>query len=415
MRTPTLLRSLCCLLVIGAASPLRLAAQNGAGEQNTPWSLKCSGFIKNDIWWDTRQVFTTREDLFLFYPANRRLDAAGQDINKAMVYNFSAMTTRALLTFKTPDVLGAKVSGAIEGDFSGVSNGDINGLRLRHAYGKLTWPHLEVMAGQYWHPLFSPEVLPRIASLNTGAPFQPFIRNPLLSLTGQWGPFSLLGAAIMQRDNASDGPGGLSPNYIRNAAAPNVHLQFRFRGKHHTALLGGDYKWIKPYQVYHLGIAEQRLGSFAILAAYKMEYGKFSLKLKSILGQNLTEHLMLGGYGEKALANPLAEPSFTPTNHLYAWGQCAYGDKIQVYLFGAYARNFGTSARTNGILYGRGNDVAWLARVTPGVCATFAKLEVFLETEYTVAAYGQPDLYGRVQNTSNVANLRLLSTVLYYF
>ena len=415
MTARTLLRCLCLLLIIVTASTVRITAQNGVPEQNKQWSVTCTGFIKNDVWWATRQVFTTREDLFLFYPANRRLDAAGQDINKGMVFNFSAMTTRALVTFKTPDVLGARVSGVVEGDFSGLSNGDVNGLRLRHAYGKLSWPHLEVMAGQYWHPLFSPEVLPRIASLNTGAPFQPFIRNPLVSITGQWGPLSLLGAAIMQRDNASDGPGGLSPNYIRNAAAPNVHLQLRFRGKHHTALLGGDYKWIKPRQVVQQHVANQLLGSFAVLAAYKMEYGKFSLKIKGIFGQNLTEHLMLGGYGEMPLDSNTAQQTYTPSNHLYAWGQCAYGDKIQVYLFGAYARNFGTSALTNGILYGRGNDVAWLARLTPGVSATFARLEVFLETEYTVAAYGQPDLHGRVHNTSNVANLRLLTTVLYYF
>ncbi len=53
-----------------------------------------------------------------------------------------------------PDAFGAKTSGVIEADFFAQLNPNINLLRLRHAYVKFNWEHLEFLAGQTWNPLF---------------------------------------------------------------------------------------------------------------------------------------------------------------------------------------------------------------------------------------------------------------------
>lgn len=396
-------------------NPTRLVAQSTVVDQEPKWGVHFSGFIKNDFWYDTRQVYTTREDLFLFYPMNKNLDRDGQDINSGAVFNFSAMTTRLTANITAPDALGAKMTAVIEGDFSGVSNNDINGFRLRHAYGKMSWKHAELLIGQYWHPLFSTEAVPAIASLNTGAPFQPFIRNPQICLTGVFGKFRILGAFITQRDNANDGPLGITSTYLRNAVVPNAHLQFQFKNKHHAAGFGGDYKIIKPLQIINDVASKSTLASYALLAYYKMNYGNLCVKIKGIYGQNLTEHLMMGGYALKPFDSTGTDYHYTPSNHLFTWGQLSYGKKYQAYLFGGYALNLGTSEENSGTYYSRGKDVAWLYRVTPGMSATFDKFQCFLEGEYTVAGYGTPDKMGMVQNVTAIPNLRVLMMVLYNF
>lgn len=392
-------------------------AQQGKGEvKDDSWSLRWTGFVKNDVWWDTRQVYTTREDLFLFYPQNEKLDKEGNDINSGAVFNFSAMTTRLTLKFTTPDVLGAKVSGAIEGDFSGVSNNDINGLRLRLAYGKLTWKHAELMIGQNWHPMFIPEVAPNIASLNTGAPFQQFNRTPVASITGIFGHFRVLGAITTQRDNASDGPSGITSMYMRKAKIPDLNLQVQFKNKHHIAGVGADYKVLKPEYIHNgKDISNGTLNTYAFLAWYRMDYGDFCFRAKGTYGQNLSEHLMMGGYAIKAEYSPEPSVTYTPTNNFFTWAQFSYGRKVQGYLFGGFAKNLGTSDANTGVYYGRGSDVDYVYRVTPGVAAFFNKLQCNLETEYTVAAYGTPDIMGIVRDTKAIPNLRVLCMVLYNF
>lgn len=416
MRRPFLLKSLVSgVLMILSGIMLPVQAQNTTTETGDKWGIKWSGFIKNDCWWDTRQVYTSREDLFLLYPLNELLDRAGEDINSGAVYNFSAMTSRLTAGFTAPDALGAKISGVVEGDFSGVTNNDINGFRLRHAYGKLTWKHAELLAGQTWHPLFTPDVAPTVASLNTGAPFQPFNRTPLISLTGIFGKFRILGAFITQRDNASDGPYGITSTYMRNAIVPNLHVQAQFKNTHHIAGLGADFKVLQTNKSYKNKVVSEPLATYAFLAWYKMNYGDFCIKLKGIYGQNLSEHLLLGGYSPTIIFSERPIERYTPSNHFFSWAQVSYGKNVQGYLFGGYAKNLGTSQANSGTYYGRGSDVAYLYRITPGVMAMFNKLQVNLETEYTVAAYGTPDINGIVRNSREIANLRVLMTVFYYF
>jgi hypothetical protein len=405
---------LCSCMLLLLNPPLAEAQGNKANDSD-PWGLHFSGFIKNDFWFDTRQVYTSREDLFLFYPLNKSLDAEGKDINSDAVFNFSAMTTRLTANVSIPDVMGAKVNAVIEGDFSGVSNNDINGFRLRHAYGKMTWKHAEMLMGQYWHPLFTPEVSPGIASLNTGAPFQPFNRTPLVSVTGIFGKFRIFGAFITQRDNASDGPFGATSSYMRNAVVPNLHLQFQFKSSHHMAGIGGDYKLIKPLQVINDAVAKGKLGSYSFLAYYKMNYGDLSIKIKGVYGQNLTEHLMLGGYAQLPFDSSGTDYHYTPTQHIFTWAQLSFGKKYQGYLFGGYAKNLGTIQENIGAYFARGKDLAWLYRVSPGFSCTFDKLQCNVEAEYTVAGYGTPAAKGIVENVTPIPNLRLLLTVFYYF
>ncbi len=393
---------------------------HGSQEENV-YSISFGGFVKTDYWVDSRTVVAAREDLFLLFPSRERLDADGRDIHGDPLFNFSAITSRVASHVTGPDAFGAKVSGMIEADFSGVTDADINGFRLRHAYLNLSWERWDLLLGQWWHPMFSPAVLPDVVSLNTGAPFQPFIRNPQASLTYRHGHSSWLVSMISQRDNASDGPRGVSPDYLRHTAIPNFHLQWSRDHQHLTTGLAADYKVIRPrletedVPQSDAGLhTDEHMATYAFMAYGGFSQGRLNLNAKAIYGQNLSEHLMLGGYAEKVIDDD-GFVSYTPLNHLSAWFNAVYGEGLRAGLFLGYTRNLGASDDVEGRYYGRGSDIAYLYRIAPSVRFASGNVELCAEVEYTAAAYGEPDQGGRVQNHYEVANTRLLFTAFYYF
>jgi len=143
-------------------------------EEKEKFSLTFSGYIKTDVIFDTRQTVSLREGHFLLYPQDRLLDPAGHDLNAKDTFHILPIQTRLALKINGPPALGAKTSGYIEAEFFGMSDADINGFRLRHAYLKLNWDKTEVLVGQFWHPMFISESYPEVVSFNTGAPLSHF-------------------------------------------------------------------------------------------------------------------------------------------------------------------------------------------------------------------------------------------------
>jgi hypothetical protein len=404
------------LLFILLVSGMTLAQTDTLPKEQKKYGITFKGFVKSDYWYDTRQVVASREELFLFYPKNVNHDANGDDINGQDYVNFSPVTSRLTGIISGPDAFGAKTSGMIEADFSGVTNDDINGLRLRHAYGKLKWNTSELLFGQYWHPMFVTEVFPNVISLNTGAPFQPFIRNPQISFTKYFNKLNLQLTALSQRDNVNDGPSGFKGDYMRNALVPNIHVQAQYKTEHHVFGVAGDWKTLRPrLTTDSLFITKERIDGYSAMIYWKYTHGKFIWRCKSIFGQNLTDHLLLGGYAVQSYDTLSGKETYTPTNHLYVWGNVQYGKKIVAGLFGGFAKNFGTSAANIGKYYARGFDIDYVYRIAPSISWVSNTVQISFEPEYTVAAYGTPGKSGAVRNSSEVANLRLLLTFFYFF
>jgi len=166
------------------------------------YGISFSGFLKTDYFLDTREGVSIREGHFLLFPRNISPDANGNDIYASPSFNFLSIQTRLTGRITAPDAFGAKVSGILEADFFGNENAvfiDANGFRLRHAYAKLNWEKTELIAGQFWHPLFIPACFSGVISFNTGAPFQPFSRNPQARLTYKTGKLSVTGVMSAQR------------------------------------------------------------------------------------------------------------------------------------------------------------------------------------------------------------------------
>lgn len=403
------------------------------GQEESKFGIKFSGFVKNDFFYDTRQVETLREGHFLLFPLNVKYDADSADINAQPSFNILSIQSRLTGNISAPDALGAKTSGMIEAEFFGTSNADINGFRLRHAFVKLNWKSTELLVGQTWHPMFVSSCFPDVVSFNTGVPFQPFSRNPQIRLTQNIGKFRFVAAVMAQRDFASNGPDGANSKYIRNSAIPDMHLQFYYKSVNEekqsefVAGIGGGYKFLKPRLVTDSSYkTNEKIGSFCAIAYLKLKTKNITWKLEGAYGQNLYDLMMLGGYAvryDTVQENVLKdEKTYTNLDAFSVWTEImTNGKKFQFGLFGGFTQNLGSIHNISGwntatTYYSRGRDIAFIYRVSPRVVYNAGKVRLALEGEFTNAAYGTNiNSRGEVSSLNNVYNIRVLLGVYYFF
>lgn len=386
---------------------------------NNKFEIKFTGFVKAEAMFDTRQTVNASEQMLVFYPDSQKLDINGNDVNAHPNLNQLAMASRITLTATGPDAFGAKVKSVIEGDFTGPSNVENNAFRLRHAYIKLKWPKSELIMGQYWHPLNVPEMIPYVISLNTGAPFHPFSLQPQIRFTKTFGKINAVIVASSDRDYSSIGPLGTTNDYLRNSAIPSMHLQLQYKKKDNIFFgIGGDYKKLTPRLITDsLWEADETLNCVAATAFMKVETKKLIIKLQSVFGQNLYEHLMIGGFAVEKIDTLSQHITYTSLDQFSVWSDIStnFEKKFNAGLFFGYIKNLGSLHNVWGVSYGRGTDIAYVYRVSPRLMWSFNNLIFASEFEYTVAAYGTHDYLYDVQNASELFNLRVELALQYNF
>jgi len=413
------MKKILLFLAIYAASSILLVAQD-----EPKFKVKFSGFVKTDIFWDSRQTVSVREGHFLLYPTNESLDLNGNDINDKSNFNMLSIQTRLRVLATGPDVLGAKTSAFVEGAFFGAINSDVNTLRLRHAFVKLAWPETQLLVGQYWHPMFNTKCYPGTVSFNTGAPFQPFSRNPQIRLTQKLGNFNLIFTALSQRDFASNGPLGGSSRYLRNSGYPAFNLRFEYnkkneeKGSEFLIGLSANYKALTPrlvtpenYQTSNKATS----GSFSAFVKYKSK--KITIKANGFYGGDAFNLVMLGGYGVTTLSDSTGNlEEYSCVRNASFWGEIhTNGKKWQFGLFGGYSKNLGSDNEILGSNYSRGSNIDYLYRISPRVIFNAGKFRIAPEIEYTVAAYGDKQVDGTVTDAKAIGNVRILLGVYYFF
>lgn len=411
------------------------------------FGIKFSGYIKNDFFYDTRQTVSIREGHFLLYPSGKNLDANLIDLNDNVNFNFLSIQTRLTGNITAPDVLDAKVTGVLEADFFGNENAsfvDANGFRLRYAFAKLKWTNSELLLGQFWHPLFNTNCFSEVLSFNTGAPIQPFARNPQIRYTQKFGSFSFLGALTAQRDFSS--PGG--SNVLRNAVIPDLNGQILFEDKNEktkTEIYSGagiEYKSLRPLLFTEKAgkkySTDERINSYAAMAFFKIKTPSLTYKIQGIYGQNLFDLTMMGGYAISEIIDTNKNTvKYTSLNNLFLWSEfiiTAVKD-VQFGLWAGYTQNLGsndnillysnkiggTDVTVRGASPDNSSDIKSILRISPRVVFIFDRLNFAFETEYTSAAYALKDpsgkLYrdanGKITQTENISNIRFLfSTIL---
>jgi hypothetical protein len=400
-----------------------------------------------DVFWDTRKPVEVRDGGIYLYPADVFFDKNGKDIHAYASFNFVAMNTRLTLKIQAPDALGAKISGMIEGWFMGISNNNMNGFALRHAFVKMDWKTTQLLLGQSWHPLFTERMFAHTVAGSAGAPFQPFARVPQIRVTQKFAKSNFLLTYLnAQRDLMDIGPGGVSTDYLRQSMLPEMGIQYIFDGqtkdknnesKHQIYMgLGFNFKRIVPRLMTADTVATKKgLNSYSGIAFFHYEHQlnkktKAGLKLKTSFIQNSYEYLMIGGYAIKEYDKnaPLdfkIDFDYTNLNTLSFWGDLYLNYRSwEIGLFGGYCQNLGAfhpiQAPQNPLsYYARAHNADFMYRLSARLKYTANKLQFCLEPEYTSAVYGtsltRKGKVDIVSKTHWVHNLRVLASTVLYF
>jgi hypothetical protein len=403
------------------------------------WGIKFSGFLRNDVFYDSRQVTSARpanQGELLLYPANVSNDLNGKDVNAAPSLTMLSITSRLTGTITGPDAFGAKTSGLFEGEFFGNANGNENVFRLRHAYAKLDWETTQLAFGQYWHPLFVTDCYPGVVSFNTGIPFQPFARNPQIRLTQKLGGgLNLILAAVSQTEafvsagsstGIALGAAAAAQTFINDAVVPNLHAQLQYKSKTFVAGAAFDYKALRPALKVQSApgastyiATDEKVNSTTIELYAKLISKDVVVKAEYVAGQNMYDHLMFGGYLAYGAAPSV---TYKPMGVTSYWFEIAgTGKNVIPGIFFGYAKNNGASDAGAVASYARsvaanGASIDNVLRVAPRMEFVSGKFKFGTEIEITSAAYGTAGSDGKVAGTTNtVTNTRLLFITSYSF
>jgi len=330
-----------------------------------------------------------------------------------------SIATRMGVDITGGEFAGSKVSAKIEADFAGASSTYFL-IRIRQAYVRFEQQRSSLLIGQSWHPLFN-DIIPTVVSFNAGSPFQPFNRSPQVLF--KYMPvksLTLSGAAIWQMQNSSNGPLGFNPVYMKNSLTPNMFAGIQFSENGFT--IGGalDYKRLMPER-------DKLLSSLSGAAYLQYCKGLFAIKGKTVLGNNMSDLVMLGGYGRTYNSSDNSY-GFTNLTASSSWVNVAYGKKWQTGLFAGYHQNLGSQVpflhqNSDGkySIYGRGfyyeqqELLDRMVRIAPFLMHSMKDVMFGVEYNFTLAHYGTPQSDGRVVNPYPVANHRLIATVVYTF
>ena len=388
-----------------------------------------SGFIKYEVFADTRQTVNAREGLVDLYPENVLYDENGDDINATGSLNMLSIHSRLRCSIAGPVLLRAQSSGLVEADFYGNENknfSDLNGLRLFSAYMKFDWGKTELLAGQFWHPMSIPGFFPGVVSFSAGAPFHPMSRNPQLRIIQAISKLKLIGSILSQRDFTGTGPEGPGSQYLRNSGIPNLHLQLQC-GTDSSKIYAGagiDYKKVVPelYTENEAGeifATKKSLTGISMMAFITVKTKLLTIKAQGIYAQNGYDLLMLGGYAVKGITNPLTgKKEFSNLNIVSSWIDFqTNGKRFCIGLFGGYSKNLGSDDLIEGPIYSRGTDIGNVYRIAPRMVYCEDKISVSLEGEYTTAYYGiaNGNRKGGVTDMNPVSNFRSLLSLKYSF
>ena len=370
--------------------------------QESKIEFKPYGFVRTYFAFDSRVSTAGMDDLYYWMPKDVKM-VNGEDVNNVSSLRFAALTSRLGLDIKGYEIDGIKINGRFEADFYAGLTGNTGTaqFRLRQAFVTLAKDKWSWKIGQSWHPLGAD--LPDIFSLESGAPFGPFNRSPLvqydLKLTDA---LSMTAAAIWQMQYCSTGPEGVSANYIKYGCTPELFFGLNLKSKNGSVLkVGGDLLSIKPRQVNATGFAKDRLTTWSAYVFGNAKLGGLDWKAKCIYANDGSHYNLLGGYGVKAIDEKYDNWEYTATRTLSGWTTLAYrkaGRWVPQMLLG-YIKMFGTpeevlpntEAQAYSWVKNSANVINQMFRIQPEIVYNLGKIGFGLEYMATGAQYGKTD------------------------
>lgn len=381
--------------------------------------VKLGGFLRTEYYIDSRETVGVVDDLFSFFPENKKLDGNGDDLNAVVRQNLSTQATRFNALFTGPDIFNAKSSAFFEYDFSG--GGTVN-VRLRHAWAKLNWEKAEILVGKTWNP-FAEAPFPSVAGLHTGIPFRPFGRGEQIRITYKPTPkINILFAGVYQTEHKSTLEQSAAAD-IRANPIPDLHLQLHYRTPSLSIGFLSEFKVVKPatQTTGTQGIfkTSETLSSYALAAYADYKKDLFNLKSSLVYGQNISDLFQQGGYAVKFQNDQTGTRTYTPSNSLSYWINLTYGKTWAPGIFIGYQKNLGFSDNllAGGDFFGRWQNVDHIYRIAPSLKYSYKQWVFHAEIDYNVAAYGNVDYAdkGKVKDAKEVSGVRGILATSFFF
>ena len=389
------------------------------------------GFIRNFFAFDTRESVAGTGDLFYYLPKDVNMNEDGsQDLNEQTSFRFLALTTRLGVDISGYRIGRTSFGGKVETDFYAGLTGSSGTaqLRLRQAYMTIGWDGLELgesntasvalKVGQAWHPLAADQ--PHVLSLETGAPFNPFSRTPLVMMDASLGKhFVISAAALWQMQYLSAGPSGPSADYIKYGCTPEIYMGLTYKtAGGFLARAGVDILSIKPRRT---GVnssmvtvkVSDRITTVSPYVYLQYTKGLFQAKAKTVLSE-AGEHLnLMSGDGISAVDDD-GHCEYVPLYASSSWASVSYGKKWQVMLMGGYIKNLGTNnplygnsasfidntgsgqVNTENVYFSKNgsSNLNEMWRLVPTVAYNIGKFTLALEWNITSARYGDYISFG---------------------
>ena len=365
--------------------PYMLVAQ----EQQEELKLNVTGYVGYDFFFDTYESVTSRDGAVYLYPVEEGIDLNGDDINKNFQAQMLSVQSRTKLTASGLNLLGAKTKAVIEGDFLGTGTPYTRLFRLRHAFAQLNWGKGELILGQTWHPMFVTGCFPAVHSFGAAAPFNPLNRAPQIRYTLKpTKNLDFMGALLMHGDYASKG----SALAQQNSGIPDMQFQFRFHNDFIYTGFTAGYKFLTPRIVTDTFKVKtnETIGSFNLQVFAKITTKPITIKVEGVYGQNLSNYVMIGGYGASEDPTLVDDYSYINLNTLSVWSEVHTNfKKFNAGVFFGYSSNLGAKDdyhKLDG--YTRSEKIDYIYRISPRVQYTVGKIKFILEHMMTGAAYG---------------------------
>lgn len=390
--------------------------------QKKDFTYKFYGFVRGDIFYNTRANVAAVDGLFYLYPQDKVYDVNGRDLNATPNGSFYTFTTRLGLDLTGPALGKARTSAKIETDFGGFSSSSTM-LRIRQAYVALDWEKTQLLIGQTWHPLSG--IMPDVLNLSTGAPMNAFNRSPMFRLRQRLDNMQLTTAAVWQLQYMSTGPVGASQDYIKNSGIPELFLGIDYISNGWQIGTSANFLSIRPRTVSEMSTGKykvhERVSGLTYGAHLKYAGRKFVIAAKSKIASMVDNSALLGGYGVKSFDPVSGKQEYTPFRHSTSWINITYGNTWRAGIFAGYTKTLGTSDALYSkeefkmTTYGKGLNIDQLLLVNPSISYNLLHWKIGMEYCIGTAWYGDIRLNGKVENPHSVTNHRILGLIVYHF
>lgn len=381
-------------------------------------SIDWYGFVAAQSWIDTHESASGAEGFLYLYPKNEAT-IVGDDHDRNAVPQGSWFGTMARLGFVLhgPEIFGAASRAKAELEFSGHSAP--GSILYRHAFMALDWENSTLTLGQTWHPMN--DLFPSTMGIAIGSPFNALNRSPQLRYEYYLGSdkkVKLTGAAIFQAANGTFGSAAAGKSYVYNrwSMMPMFYAGVDFTFGDLKVGGGLEYQRITPWVDLDDNNKKYYMNGLCGMIQAQYAKDKLSVKAKTLIGHDMSHLGICSGYGVVDHLDP-GRLEYAPLAASSSWVQVQYGGDLKLGLFGGYMSNWGAGKDlVPGRIYAaEGGSIDSMWRVSPNAQYKVGNMNLGIEYELTAVAYGTPQANGKVNDTHDVMNHRLLLSVMYSF